>query len=343
MAPTASRKLHPALNVRRARRGSGPHSGRIQAKGSSGPVPEYEAQLATTVAAPPEGDEWIHELKFDGYRIGLRKHGDAVELWSRRGQNWTADFPTVAAAGAALSSRQALIDGEVAVVLPTGVTSFQALQNRRPGTVLTYFAFDLLHLDGEDLRRLPVEDRKTRLRHLLDGAHSAVFRYSDHVVGGGAAFHRQACELGLEGIVSKRRNATYRAGRNADWQKTKCLRRQELVIGGFTDPQGQRRGLGALLGGYYEGDALVFAGKVGTGFDTRRLLDLRAQLDPLELPSSPFTRATGLPRLGVHWVKPELVMQVAFMEWTAHGKLRHPRLVGLRTDKAARAVVREVT
>jgi bifunctional non-homologous end joining protein LigD len=213
-------------------------------------VPDFQAQLAPLVEAPPEGDGWLHEQKFDGYRIGLRKDGRLVELWSRRGQNWTAQLPALATAGAKLAARRALLDGEVAVLLPSGLTSFQALQNRRPDSPLAYFVFDLLHLDGRDLRDQPLEARKEKLRALLAASPSSdLFRYSDHVVGGGAAFFRDGCALGLEGIVSKRLGARYRSGRSRDWQETKCSRRQELVLGGSTDPEGAREGIGALLSG----------------------------------------------------------------------------------------------
>ena len=162
----------------------------------------------------------IHEQKFDGYRIGLRKDGQHIELRSRRGQDWTAQFPALAAGGVKVAARRALLDGEVAALLPNGVTSFQALQNRRPDTPLVYFVFDLLHLDGQDLRDQPLEVRKERLATLLaTSPTSGLFRYSDHVVGGGAAFYRNACALGLEGIVSKRAGASYRPGRNMDWQR----------------------------------------------------------------------------------------------------------------------------
>ncbi|MES1207451.1 MAG: non-homologous end-joining DNA ligase, partial [Pseudomonadota bacterium] len=309
-------------------------------------VPDFEAQLATLVEAAPEGDGWIHEQKFDGYRIGLRKDGRTVELWSRRGQHWTAEFPALAAAGARLAARRALLDGEVAAVLPSGVTSFQALQNRRPGTPVAYFVFDLLHLDGRDLRDRPIEDRKQRLRDLLDRSDSGgLFRYSDHVVGGGAEFHRNACALGLEGIVSKRLGTRYRGGRNLDWQKTKCVRRQEFVIGGFTDPEGAREALGALLIGYYDRGALRWAGKVGTGagWNAAYLRDLRRRLDQIETKQSPFDPPVddSWLRRNAHWVRPRLVTEIAFGEWTDDGRIRHPSMQGLRADKDPHDVRRE--
>lgn len=313
---------------------------------SKGAVPDFEAQLATLVEAAPEGDGWLHEQKFDGYRIGLRKDGRTVELWSRRGQDWTAEFPALAAAGGRLAARRALLDGEVAAVLPNGVTSFQALQNRRPDTPLAYFVFDLLHLDGHDLRDQPIERRKEKLRALLEASETAgLFRFSDHVVGGGAEFHRQACGLGLEGIVSKRMGTRYRAGRNLDWQKVKCVRRQEFVLGGFTDPEGSREGVGALLIGYYDGQALRWAGKVGTGtgWNARYLRDLRRQLEAIEIEQSPFDPALddSWLRRNAHWVRPKLVAEIAFGEWTDDGRIRHPSMQGLRADKDPRDVRRE--
>ncbi len=313
---------------------------------SKPPLPDFEAQLATLVEAAPEGDGWLHEQKFDGYRIGLRKEGRDVELWSRRGQDWTAEFPAIATAGARLAARRALLDGEVAAVLPSGVTSFQALQNRRPDTPLAYFVFDLLVLDGHDLRGQPIERRKEKLRALLEASQTAgLLRYSDHVVGGGGAFHRNACRLGLEGIVSKRVGSPYRAGRNLDWQKTKCMHRQEFVLGGFTDPEGAREGIGALLIGVYDGDRLRWAGKVGTGpgWTARYLGDLRRRLEKIEVARAPFDPAVddSWLRRHAHWVRPQLVAEIAFSEWTDDGRIRHPSMQGLRGDKDPRDVRRE--
>jgi bifunctional non-homologous end joining protein LigD len=300
-----------------------------------------ELQLATLVDAPPEGADWLHEQKFDGYRIVAELDRGKVRLLSRRFKDWTAEFPTVAAAVAALPARRAVIDGELCAVLPDGRTSFQALQNRRASTQLAYFAFDLLALDGDDLTQLALEQRKARLEPLIGAP--GVLRYSDHVFGSGREFFKLACQRGLEGILSKRRDRPYQPGRSQDWLKTKCLLRQELVIGGFTDPERSRVGLGALLVGYYDQRRLVYAGKVGTGFSYAMLVELRAQLAALEREQSPFSpeppRAwTGAAR---HWVEPTLVAEVAFSEWTDDGRLRHPSFQGLRRDKRARDVVRE--
>jgi bifunctional non-homologous end joining protein LigD len=308
------------------------------------PLPPYRAQLATLVSAPPVGPGWVHEVKYDGYRIGASLDGGRVTLVSRRGKDWTGQFPEVAEAVAALPARRALLDGEVAAVLPDGRTSFQALQNafavgRRS---LVYFVFDLLHLDGEDLSARPLLDRKAALAALLGEGHGIV-RYAPHVVADGAATLREACRLGLEGIVSKRADAPYRAGRNAGWVKAKCVARQELVIGGFTEPEGAARaGIGALLVGTFEGGALRFAGKVGTGFTNESARALRARLEELRQEPSPFTPAPrGWLGRNARWVRPVLVAEVAFTEWTADGKIRHPSFQGLREDKRAEDVVRE--
>jgi bifunctional non-homologous end joining protein LigD len=301
-------------------------------------------QLATLVARPPEGAEWLHEQKFDGYRIVADLDHGTVRLLSRRFKDWTAEFPTVTAAVAKLPVKRAVLDGEVAAVLPDGRTSFQALQGARGGANIAYFAFDLLALEGKDLTQLPLEERKARLAALVQRrGKPGVIRYSDHVVGSGREFFALACERGLEGIVSKRRDQPYAPGRGTAWQKTKCLLRQELVIGGFTEPERSRVGIGALLVGYYDGNRLAYAGKVGTGYSHRVLVELRALLTPLERAASPFSPEppaawTGASR---HWVAPELVAEVIFTEWTNDGRLRHPSFQGLRNDKPAREVVRE--
>jgi bifunctional non-homologous end joining protein LigD len=301
-----------------------------------------EPELATLVSAPPDGDGWLHEIKFDGYRILCRIEKGRATLWSRNAHDWTSRFPAVAAAATKLPARDAFLDGEVAVLLPNGTTSFQALQNELSAGAhgrLVYFVFDLLHLDGQDLTRLHLEQRKRSLQHLIGAKGTGTIRYSRHVMGQGAKFFREACRRSLEGIVSKRRDSPYEPGRGRSWLKVKCLREQELVIGGFTEPQGTRVGLGALLLGVHDarGGGLTYVGKVGTG-DTAR--QLRARLDRLRAPASPFGRP---PRgaAAARWVKPELVAEVAFTEWTADGRLRHPSFKGLREDKPAAQVIRE--
>lgn len=307
----------------------------------------FHPQLATLVKSPPDGDEWLHEVKFDGYRIGCRIDGRDIRLISRSGKDWTANFPEVRQAAAQLRVQRAFLDGEVAVLLADGRTSFQALQSvigSPPPRDLTYLVFDLLHLDGEDIARLPLEERKARLKQLLDSSPGeTLIRYADHVAGHGLAFFQQACGLGLEGIVSKRRDVPYQPGRNEYWLKAKCMTRQEFVIGGFTDPEGSRLGIGALLLGVCDDTgALVFAGKVGTGFTQKSAQELRRRLEALKQQECPF--ATCPPgRLGrtAHWVKPILVAEAAFTEWTRDGKIRHPSFQGLREDKPATEIRRE--
>jgi bifunctional non-homologous end joining protein LigD len=306
-------------------------------------LPAFVApQLATLVDAPPAGDGWLHETKFDGYRILCRLEDGDVRLLSRNGKDWTARFAPIADRAARLPARSALIDGEVAVTLDDGVTSFNALQNAIGGTApdgLAYHVFDLLHLDGEDLTSLPLEERKTRLKRLVRRA--ATIRYSDHVVGHGEKVFAEACRLGLEGIIAKRRDAPYVGGRGRDWLKVKCVREQVFLIGGFNEPQGSRTGIGALLLGVQdERRGLLYAGKVGTGFTARIATDLRRRLDRLEQKTCPFaTRPPGATK--AHWVRPTLVGEVEFTEWTNDGRLRHPSWKGLRVDKGATEVVRE--
>jgi len=310
------------------------------------PLPRiFAPQLATLVDTAPEGDEWLHELKFDGYRIGCRIDGRTVSLISRNGKDWTDHFPEVATAARELAVRRAFLDGEVAMLLPDGRTSFQALQNASAtgDGQLAYFVFDLLHVDGKDVAALPLEQRKARLADLLRTKPPRCFRYSEHVVGHGGEFFARACGMGLEGIVSKRRHLPYAAGRGPAWLKTKCIKRQEFVVGGFTDPEGSRLGIGALLIGVRDaGGTLVFAGKVGTGFTNRSAQELRKRLDGIVQAECPFTPCPKGP-LGrnAHWVKPTLVAEVAFTEWTSDGKIRHPSFQGLREDKPARDIRRE--
>jgi bifunctional non-homologous end joining protein LigD len=309
------------------------------------PRPDYVPQLATLVDKPPSGGEWLHEIKYDGYRIGARVRKGRVSLFTRNGNDWTAAFPEVADVVDKLSLDDGLIDGEVAVVLPDGRTSFQALQNTGAAAnrgTLVYFVFDLLRLNGQSLGSLPLEERKAMLKKLVGGRSTGRIRFSEHIEGNGEAFFAEACRAGLEGIVSKRRDHPYRAGRHGGWVKTKCVQRQEFVIGGFTDPEGMRAGIGALLIGYYEGHRLVFCGKVGTGFTHKLALELRARLERIEQKTCPFTPPpAGWLGRHAHWVKPELVCEVVFTEWTTDGKIRHPSFQGLRADKDPKHITRE--
>jgi bifunctional non-homologous end joining protein LigD len=303
------------------------------------PLPGFEEpELATLVSNPPEGDGWIHEIKFDGYRLLVRIDGASIQVMTRRGQDWTRKFGDLVSAAASLGAARALIDGEAVVMKPDGGSDFQALQNAISGKArkdIVFYAFDLLHLDGRDLRSLPLLDRKKLLKQLLVKAPKSI-RYADHVEGKGDVFFREACRAGLEGIVCKRGDAPRRAGRGKDWLKVKCLERQEFVIGGWTDPEGARSGFGALLLGYYEGRKLKYAGRVGTGFSEETLRQLKEKLAALEQEEAPFDNPP--PPRGVHFVAPKLIGEVGFTGWTSDKVLRHPSFLGLREDKVATEV-----
>ncbi|MBV9107840.1 MAG: DNA ligase D, partial [Gemmatimonadetes bacterium] len=302
-------------------------------------------ELATLVDDVPPGDDWVHEIKFDGYRLLAFIDKGKVRLLTRKENDWTERFSGLVPAFAAIPAKQAIVDGEAVILAPNGTTSFQMLQNvlnNGRQDELVFYAFDLLYLDGHDLRGLPLSERKEALRTLLGGAQDGRLRYSDHITGSGKAFHAQACRMGLEGIVSKRADSRYVSRRAKDWVKVKCQRRQEFVIGGWTDPKGSRSAFGSLHLGHYRGGKLMHAGKVGTGFDESLLQDVHARLRKLASDESPFADF-GRKRKpkDVHWVRPELVCEVAFTEWTDAGTLRHPVFQGLREDKPAREVVRE--
>jgi bifunctional non-homologous end joining protein LigD len=280
--------------------------------------PEWLEPMAATLTQERfSGPEWLYERKFDGIRLLAFKNGRDVRLLSRN--RLPQSVPNVADAVADLPVNDAILDGEL---------TWDGGQPR-------YHVFDVMWLDGRDLTDLTLVDRHAMLAELvLDAPLERVPELSD------PAPWERACREGWEGIVAKRRDSRYEHRRSPHWLKMKCEASQELVVGGFTEPQGTRVGLGALLLGYFEHDDLVFAGKVGTGFDTALLLSLRARLDALQIEETPFTKGKGLPR-GAHWVRPELVVQVSFIEWTVHGKLRHCRFIGIRSDKPARDVVRE--
>jgi bifunctional non-homologous end joining protein LigD len=304
-----------------------------------------EVQLATAVKSPPTGPSWVHEVKYDGYRMLCRITDGEVRMVSRNAKDWTGDFPALARALARLPVTGAWLDGEVVAMDDNGRTSFQRLQNALDATRtqnLAYLAFDLLYLDGYDLREVALVERKRLLQRLLENA-PATIRYSEHFAVPGPDFLHNVEKLGLEGMVSKRGDLPYRAGRGPAWQKTKCLQRQEVVVGGFTAPEGSRHGFGALLSGLYEANGrLSYCGKVGTGFDDATLASLTPELERLAVKDSPFHNPpTGAEARRAHWVKPVLVAEVSFSEWTDDGTMRHPVFLGLRRDKAAREVVRE--
>jgi bifunctional non-homologous end joining protein LigD len=281
--------------------------------------PEWIQPMAATLTqARFTGAEWIFERKFDGIRLLAYKRGPDVRLYSRN--RLPQDIPAIAEAIAAMPVESAILDGEV-----TWDPSTRDDDGARSGQVgRAYHVFDVMWLDGRSVMELPLEERLALLRALPFRAPLQRVAPLDDP----APWERAAAE-GWEGVIAKRRGSPYEQRRSKQWLKMKCEETGEFVVGGFTDPQGGRIGLGALLVGQYKEDAFVFAGKVGTGFDTKLLLGLRARLDAIEIPKPPFTKSVGLPRVRAHWVQPEIVVRVAFIEWTVHGKLRHSRLLGV--------------
>ena len=313
-------------------------------------LPDFVApQLATLVDRVPQGDDWLHEIKFDGYRILCRISEGDVCLITRNRQDWTERLSFLAKAANELPVDQALLDGEVVALNENGTTNFQLLQNSlstQASDNLAYYVFDLLHLDGNDLMPWPLLTRKEALAEILKAKSStSPIRYSEHWLGQGDRLYDEACRSGLEGVISKSADKPYRSGRSRDWVKTKCVQNQEFVIGGFTDPAGSRTGLGALLVGVHdERGRLVYAGKVGTGFTRQSLTELRSRLDRLVSKATPFVDPPrGAEARGVHWVRPELIGAVSFAEWTSDNMLRHPSFQGLREDKPPVAITRERT
>jgi len=353
-------------------------------------IPRFvKPELATLVKRAPEGEGWLHEVKFDGYRAISRFENGRVEMYSRNGKDWTHNFRLIADDLARLPVETAMLDGEVVVQMPDGTTSFQELQNvlgtdqsgkyprptrptadttpERPESVaragqssegadeggrtasggrLLYYVFDLLYLNGYELLDAPIEERKQLLERLLarqpGGPGATRLLYSDHITGGGPALFNDACNFGLEGMMSKKAGSRYRPGwRGSEWLKTKCRQEQEFIIGGFTEPAGTRVGFGALLLGIHEDGGLRYVGKVGTGFNDRLLLDLGRRLRDMEIEQPPFAPETKRVPKGSHWVRPELVAEVAFSEWTRDGDIRHPSFKGLREDKPPADVVQE--
>jgi bifunctional non-homologous end joining protein LigD len=301
-----------------------------------GPPPTgADAMKATLTDARFSDPEWIFERKLDGIRCVAVRDGGPTRLLSRN--DLALRFPEIAAALDAEPRERFAVDGEV-VAFDGDQTSFAKLarRGREPVTVF-FYVFDLLWLDGRDVRGLPLRARKSLLRDTLSFADP--IRLTPHRNEDGEAFYEEACRKGWEGLIAKRADSPYGGRRSRDWLKFKCGKGQELVIGGFTEPKGSRIELGALLAGYYDGDRLRYAGKVGTGFDRATLRELGKRLRALRRDSSPF--ADDIRERGVTWVEPELVAQVGFAEWTGDGRLRHPRFLGLREDKPARAVVRE--
>lgn len=269
--------------------------------------PEWLTPMAATLTQERfTGPDWLFERKFDGIRLLVFKKGPDVQLFSRN--HLPQHLPAVSQAISQLPHDELILDGEITW----------------PGSRTSYHVFDIMWLDGRDLRKLPLEERLAILKQLpLNGPLKRVEPVAVE------APWELAQREGWEGVIAKRRDSEYEHRRSRNWLKMKCELSRDFVVGGFTDPQGKRVGLGALLVGHYEGEDFVFAGKIGTGFDTKLLLELRARLDRIEVAAAPFTKAVGLPRLRAHWVRPEIVVKVGFIEWTRHGKLRHPRLLGV--------------
>jgi bifunctional non-homologous end joining protein LigD len=300
-------------------------------------------ELATLVDRPPaDPDEWIYEVKFDGYRILAKVEGQRVRLITRNGNDWTAKLPQLARAVASMRLQPGWLDGEIVMLDDRGVASFQQLQNAFDSARtadIVYFLFDLPYYDGHDLTAVPLQQRRALLQSLLQNAPRCI-RFSDAFTAAPQDLVASACKLGLEGIIGKRRDSPYSTRRSPDWIKLKCAQRQEFVVGGWTDPKGSRAGLGSLLLGVHDAAGkLRYAGKVGSGFNDTSLAHLSSQLKKLAAEGSPFNQR--VPESAVHWVKPTLVAEVSFSEWTSDGHLRHPVFHALRTDKPAAAIVRE--
>jgi len=311
-------------------------------------IPPQLTQLVTTA---PSGAEWLHEIKLDGYRMAVRIEKGRARLLTRTGLDWTEKYPAAVKALSQIKADAAYLDGELCGIGEDGLPSFamtQAATDDARGARLVFYAFDLLHFNGRDTAALPLIERKGLLEPLVSGLPG--LQFNGHETGDGEIVRQHACKLGFEGIVSKIADAPYAPGNRGLWRKAKCLNRQEFVVVGWTDPEGSRPHLGALLLGYYTDDAkLIYAGRVGTGMPDKVLKDLRRRLDPLAIPKSllgaPPPRSTrfGSPLVlsRVHWVRPELVAEITYLTWTADGLLRQTVYVGLREDKPAGEVRRE--
>lgn len=323
-------------NPKRRAAATGDKSGAAVSK----PPPFRPVQLATLVDAVPAGDRWIHEMKYDGYRTLVAIGGGEARAYTRSGLDWSDRFPSILKDAAKLKVRAALIDGEAVVLDADGKSSFQALQGALKGAPATidYYAFDLLELDGEDLTGLPLVERKARLKAILP-AKSEHIRFSDHIQGSGEKLLNSFCQAGLEGVISKLASSKYVGSRAGSWVKTKCIKRQEFVVVGWT-PSDKSRAFRSLILGVHDKGELRYAGKVGTGFDTAELFRLMEIMAPLEQ-TAPTVKAPRAEVRGAHWLKPKLVAEIAYTEMTNEGTLRHPSYLGLREDKKPEAVVLE--
>lgn len=312
-------------------------------KSRQGRLAFIEPQLAQLVTAPPAGNDWVHEIKLDGYRMQAQVTPEEVHLLTRTGLDWTDKFTALVAPLQKLKIENAILDGEAVILDEKGRSSFQKLQNAlksHSGHNMFYYVFDILYLNGKDLRNKPLLERKKLLKEILPKAKSAV-KFSEHFKGQGKELLAESCRLELEGIISKRADAHYYSGRKDSWQKSKCSSQQEFVIGGYTEGTGSRLAMGALLLGVYENKKLKFVGKCGTGFNEQSLKAVLAKLQKLEQDESPFQLKSPREKR-IHWVKPSLSAEITFANWTGDGHLRVPVFKGLREDKPTRQIKKEV-
>src|SRR5919205_1615811 len=309
-------------------------------------MPEFvPPQLATLTGEPPSGEEWFHELKFDGYRLLCHLTGKQIRFWTRHQKDWTAKFASVGKAVKALPLKSAILDGEIVALDPSGRASFQRLQNsinKGAAAGLVFNVFDLIYIDGFNITRTPLRERKRVLAELLEPlGDTGTLRYSDHIEGNGTQFFKEACKLGLEGIVSKLADSAYESTRSRNWMKIKCIKRQEFVIAGYTLSD---KGIpfSSLILGFYDKGKLIYAGRAGTGYTNAMRVELRKKLDRMIVNKRPFAEVPKDPGLRrAVWTEPKLVGEVAFTEWTDEGVIRHPSFQGLREDKKPKDVIRE--